>query len=347
MLIALVACHDAAPSTKADAGVAAATPLAWQTVLQNLDGTLLSVWGTSATDVWSVGGSLGDGLESLVMHYDGLSWTRRHPGGNDSFWWVHGTTANDVWMVGEHGRITHWDGAAFADTAPITDATVFGVFAVAPNDVWAVGGTPGSATGTNDVVLHYDGTSWKASALPVQNHVALFKIWGTDANNLYVVGENGVIWHRVQGAWNREAAGLATGRLTTVFGCSATEVYAVGGRDLLVSDGATWKRADIDPTLIVNDLNGVSCSSAGVIVVGGGSLKLRYVQGADAGPTKRWETDFGVEPFVDLHGAWADPSGAFWGAGGQFTAAAQPNLKRDGVLAFYGRAPISTLVSGN
>ena len=124
--------------------------------------------------------------------------------------------------------------------------------------------------------------------------------------------------------------GLAQGRLTTVAGCSHTELFAVGSRDLLVSDGTSWRRAD---PLLVNDVNGVSCvrkdGRSRAVVVGGGSLKLRLLDGT-------WLNDFGEPLQRDLHGAWADPTGAFWGVGGQFAAAPRAGARRQGVVARWG-----------
>jgi len=331
---AMAACDGDRPAAPIDA-IEASVPEAgeggaqWRAVVDDLDGTLLSVWGTSERDVWAVGGALGNGFDALVLRFDGSTWRRLSPGKTETFWWVHGTSVSDVWLVGEKGRITHWDGTSFAEVPSGTDATLYGVWAAAPDDAWAVGGTPDRPDATNDVVLHWDGATWKPEVLPEAKKVALFKVWGSSPSDLYVVGEAGIVWHRTGGAWKREAEGIATGRLTTVAGCGPNEVYAVGGRDLLVSNGAEWKRAEIDPLKLVNDLNGVSCSSGRVVVVGGGSLKLRLVNGA-------WESDFGSEPYTDLHGAWADPSGAFWAAGGQFNASAAPGVKRRGVIARFG-----------
>jgi hypothetical protein len=280
----------------------------------------------------------------LVLQFDGSAWRRRTAGKAETFWWVHGTSGADVWLVGERGRSTHWDGAAFTEIACGTNATLFGGWASAPNDAWAVGGTPDQPSATNDVVLHWDGTSWKPEALPETKKVALFKVWGTSKDDLYAVGEAGVIWHRVLGAWRREGEGIATGRLTTIAGCGPTEVYAVGGRDLLVSNGSSWSRSSIDPLKLVNELNGISCNAQlpeaadRVVVVGGGSLKLRLVKG-------QWETDFGSSPFTDLHGAWADPSGAFWGVGGQFAAAPRPNAKRQGVVGRYAANTVPSVIA--
>lgn len=330
--IVLAGCPDdggTTPPADAGADVEPGAP-EWRTVLEGLDGSLLSIWGTSAKDVWTVGGSLGNGFESLVLRFDGTAWTRMHPGRDETYWWVHGTGPADVWLVGEKGRITHWDGATFREDASGTTATLFGVMAFATDDVWAVGGTP-DGTGPNDVLLHYDGASWKAEPLPQANDVALFKVWGPSRDDLYVVGEAGVLWHRTGGAWRREAEGVAKDRLTTVGGCSADQVFAVGGRELLVSNGkGEWTRSDV---LLVNDVNGVACANGKAVVVGGGSLKLRLEGGG-------WVSDFGKVPFEDLHGAWVDETGALWGAGGKFAAAARPSATRNGTVARYGSEAI-------
>lgn len=325
-----------APDVTSDApNDAPVLPAAWRPVLEGLEGALLSVWGTSEKDIWTVGGSLGNGGDAYVLRFDGNVWKRVRPGGTETFWWVHGTSANDVWLVGEKGRITHWDGTRFEEKTSGTTATLFGVWAAAPNDAWAVGGIPDDASAPNDVVLHWDGTSWKTDDLPEKKKAALFKVWGSSANDVYVVGEQGLVWHRTSGAWKREADGVAKGRLTTVTGCSGSELFAVGGRDLLTRDATgNWTRSS---TPFLNDLNGVACAPVGApardygraVIVGGGSLKLRLVG-------NEWKDDFGSEPFTDLHGAWVDPTGAFWGVGGAYLASAKPGASRAGVVARYG-----------
>jgi hypothetical protein len=310
-------------------------PAAWHVVLQGLSATLLCVWGTQPGDVFTVGGSLGNGGPSTMLHYDGHAWATLSPGGTETLWWTHGSSSNDVWAVGEKGRITHWNGSAFSEFTSGTTATLYGVWAAAANDVWAVGGTPGAGTSQpNDVLLHYEGSSWQPSPLPQTLGRTFFKVWGTASDNLYVVGEYGTIWHRTGTTWALEAnkPPLATGNLTTVSGCSATEVYAVGGQDVLVSDGTSWQKSPVSAS---NTFNGVSCASAGApILVGSAGVKERLVQG-------QWQDDFRLEPHNDFHGAWADPAGGYWAAGGDFTSSAQAGVSRQGVLAYYGSVPPS------
>jgi hypothetical protein len=331
------ACSSARVDAPADAGSPDAGGPEWKVVLEHLDGTLLSIWGTSPNDVYSVGGPRGNaGFETLVVHFDGSAWKRLAPGGTETYWWVSGSSPTDVWMVGEKGRITHYDGTSFVEHASGTGVTLFGAWAASPTDAWAVGGTPEDATAETGVLLHFDGTSWSPSPLPEKLGRTYFKVWGTSSENLYIVGEAGVVWHRVGATWSLESKPpLAHGTLLTVFGCSKSEVYAVGGRDLLFSDGTSWSRLDVT---LLNDINGVSCGAPGeVVVVGGGGLKLRRVAG-------QWQSDFGTVPYADLHGSWVDSSGALWAAGGNFIGNPIPNVSREGVVARYARGDIpSTL----
>ena len=109
-----------------------------------------------------------------------------------------------------------------------------------------------------------------------------------------------------------------------------------------MTSAAQWKRSD---DLLVNDVNGVACAPPGAparewgraVIVGGGSLKLRLVAG-------KWESDFGSKPFADLHGAWVDPTGAFWGVGGSFNATARAGVSRDGVVARYGIGTVTSAI---
>ncbi len=342
-VLAAASCAPAAPSGGVDAGndaiavVDADVPPQWDVVLEHLDGALLSMWGTSPSNVTAVGGSRGNGFASLVVHYDGSAWKKLEPGGKETFWWLHGSSATDIWMVGEKGRITHWDGTTFKEHTAGTTATLFGVWASSPNDAWAVGGTPEGGSGaSNDVVVHWDGTAWSPSPLPKAFGRTLYKVWGSSANNLYVVGEAGTIWHRTGTTWALESdPPLAHGTLVSVFGCSAGEVYAVGGRDVLRSNGKAWSRVGVT---LLNDVNGVSCGAPGeVVIVGFGGLKQRLVGGI-------WKDDFGTVPYSDLHGAWVDPSGGLWGVGGNFIGMPAPGASRGGVIARYGKGTISRVL---
>lgn len=329
-------------ATGGSGGSAGAPPSepAWQTVFDGTDlgGAVLAVWGTGPEDVYVVGGPLGNsGFEAIAIHFDGSAWKNLSPGGEDSFWWVSGSSATDVWMVGDKGRITHWDGAAFVEHPPPTTARIWGVWAASPTDAWAVAGTPeGGTAQPNDIVLHWDGQTWTQDPLPGPPlGRSLNKIWGASPDDLYAVGEAGTVWHRKGGAWTLESEPpVATSTLLTVFGCSASDVYAVGGNSVIHSDGAAWSKASVT---LSNAVNGVTCGAPGeVLIVGFGGLKQRLVGGA-------WVDEFDKEPYGDLHGSWADGQGAFWAAGGDFISKPAANKARKALIGRYGKGTVGAV----
>ena len=307
----------------------------WRTEVDKttLNGAVLSVWGSGPKDVYAVGGPLGnDGFETLAMHWDGKAWTALAPGGSETLWWVSGSGPGDVWMVGEKGRILRWNGTAFTATPSGTTATLWGVVGFSPSDAWAVGGMPGS-DGPDDVLLHWNGTSWVSEALPAPaKGLALFKVWGQVGGDLWVVGETGIIWRRgAAGVWSEESARytpkLARDRLFTVDGCAGDDVWAVGATDVLHWDGSAWSKQQV---ALPNIVNGVSCQGGEVTLVGFGGLKLRRA-GA------MWLDESNLAPYSDLHGAWDDGAGSVWAVGGDFLSPARPGVKRAGVIAHYRR----------
>jgi hypothetical protein len=304
----------------------------WHTVLEppDLDRVALSVWGASKSEVFVVGGPLGNTPRTaMAMFYDGATWDDLNPGGDDTFWWVHGTSASDVWMVGENGRITHWNGSEFTPHTSNLTSTIWGVYAFSSNDVYAVSGSPnGGVMEPNDIVLHYDGNAWLPETLPgMPLGRSLFKVWGPSPTEIYVVGEQGTIWHKSGGTWTDET-GATDKRLFTVWGCSADEVYAVGEGAVLLSNGdGNWALQAVDNNA---HINGVSCAAPGeVVLAGDAGLKQRLVDGV-------WIDEFTERPFDGLHAAWAAGDGEFWVVGGDFIGKATPNAPRDGVVARYG-----------
>jgi hypothetical protein len=82
----------------------------------------------------------------------------------------------------------------------------------------------------------------------------------------------------------------------------------------------------------------VSCRDGKAVIVGGGSLKLRLLDG-------KWEDDFGTEPFTDLHATWIDDTGAFWAVGGNFNASPKAGATRGGVVARYAKDAVSGVLA--
>lgn len=160
-----------------------------------------SIWGSSADDVWAVGGA--DGLyystnSTYGKTYHATSrdeqgapeWTEVDSQSLPLLYAVWGSSKDDVWAVGDAGTIRHYTaGLARWDIVESpTTANLRAVWGSGPKDVWIAGDA--------GAVFHFDGTSWKPSltALSLGAKPNFNGIWGTGPSDVWLVGE-GVILH--------------------------------------------------------------------------------------------------------------------------------------------------------
>jgi hypothetical protein len=91
-----------------------------QQVETGTDATLYGVWGASDDELWAVGGYVfpRTGEPTLVrLTPTGGEVVANLPTealGQGTFFKVWGTAKDDVWVIGEMGRIVHYDGATWS-----------------------------------------------------------------------------------------------------------------------------------------------------------------------------------------------------------------------------------------
>ncbi len=304
-------------------------PDAWSVVHKGLPAALLSVWGSSADDIWTVGGDVGSG--PLVMHYDGKQWQQPATGSQGTLWWVAGH-GDIVWMVGDGGTIVRYERTAdrFTKTTAPTQERLYGVLPLADNDIWAVGGNDSNI----GVIWHNDGTGWRAPAdLPpgLTDGLAFFKVWGERSDDLWIVGEGGAALHRTSTGWERLEVPLGR-KLFTVHGRGDTVLGVGGFVSALVVELAADGILNVTPEGEVMQLNGVHVAADLAVAVGlGGSIWRRQTSGT-------WAQDLDA-PTVPLeyHGTFIDPSGGIWAVGGRLGS----DPPTDGVVTHFGQ-PLAT-----
>lgn len=307
------------------------TSAPWQVVLQNLDGALMSVSGTSARDVWAVGADTRDGNGALVLHFDGSGWTRKSTGVEADLWWVHVFGPGSVWMGGTHGALLHSDGDSFHKLDTPRMGQIFGIWGASEDDIWIVGGEPDAEPG---FLWHYDGNSVSDMSDMVPDEAQgtpLFKVWGRARDDVWIVGLDGVALH-----W--DGAALALGvtntkeRLFTVHGPPSGKpaFVAVGGDAsaiMLQNDGTTWHT--VKPNPAPTQLFGVCMHSSKLgYAVGYDGIVLEY----DGAAWKLLTTPF--ELSNPLHSVWVDPDQGVWAVGGDVLSP----VPVDGVLVHRGKA---------
>jgi hypothetical protein len=118
------------------------------------------------------------------------------------------------------------------------------IFAFSPNDIWFGG----------NGIIHWDGNQYNPIPIPtiVWGPHQINKIWGTSANNLYIVGNDGKIAHYQNGYWSKVESGTTT-NVNDIWGtddsstnnftilCTVSSRYQLGDYKLLSISGNTAK----------------------------------------------------------------------------------------------------------
>lgn len=289
----------------------------WAQAAVGLEVALLSVAGTSASDVWAVGAEAGKG--GVVLHYDGTAWTRMATSQAYDLWWVHVFGPNDVMIGGAGSTILRWDGTSFTrmTTPGLAATTVFGIWGSSSSDVWAAG----QRSGRYGFLWHYDGSAWTDVPLPDDVPLddagelpGLFKVWGRGPTDVYAVGGHGLMMHWDGSAWSVIPT-ETTETLFTVTGDADEVVVVGGGGNGVVLDGSGKSVGPAAAPL----LQGVTKAPDGTTWVSGekGTLYKR----SPGGSFESVDAKIADEP-GSLHAIWADPEGGLWSVGGNVLSAA-------------------------
>ncbi len=156
------------------------------------------LWGPSANELWLIGDNRPYGPQVAMV----LRGTRN--GGPDVDWMqvdskattilrgIWGSSATDVWVVGDNGTIRHFGpNATEAEVVESrTRSNLNAVWGSGPSDIWIVG--------DNGTILHFDGTSWSESVAAFsigQKKPHLYGVWGSGPDDVWIVGNDIALHH--------------------------------------------------------------------------------------------------------------------------------------------------------
>lgn len=281
----------------------------WRAAFDPADaGALMNVWGTSAADVYSVGGQPDRGV---IFHYDGTAWSEVEIPEGPMLYWIHGVD-NTLVAVGEHGRVLRRDGdGVWTDGNAGLDTPLWGVWGARADRMFAVGGDARTGA-TTPVLLGWDGDEWAPEPMPALDRAApaLFKVWGTGPNNVFAVGSSGLMMHYDGSEWVQQSVGT-TQDLISLWGRSADDILAVGGRSNGVVaryDGASWTSRTLEG---VGGLNGVWMDADGAATaVGNFATAVHFDPGTWVAEPEP------IDSYLVLHGVWGVSDGPRWSVGG-------------------------------
>ena len=196
-------------------------------------------------------------------------WTSAPPSGKGSVRGLWGSTANDVWAVGDDGAIAHFDGSKWS-AQPFPEGeggtedagkrpALLGITGTSKSDVWAVG-----EAGT---VLHFDGMAWSN---PTSGTLGTLRaVWADAKDDAWAVGDGGIVLHFDGAAWMPDAPDAklgVTAPLYAVQASSKTDVWIAGGAGTIAHfDGMSWTSTIVEPGIVLRAIavDGESVWAAG------------------------------------------------------------------------------------
>ena len=272
------------------------------------EGMLLSAWSQDSR-MLAVGGGMdgtGPGVRVIV---DGDTVCTETLLEDRALWWIHGSTPDDYYMVGEQGTILHSvNGKIFREDVDTT-ATLYGVWADENGNVTAVGGDVSANTG--EIWRRTEG-EWSLFISELEG--VAFKVWRN-----WVVGDR-MAWYLAGDTADEMVARPPGERLLTVRGSSDDDVWAVGGSASAVvlhwHDGE-WE--DVSTSGLSLPLMGIWTDADEDIWVSG----MSGTQGVSGDEIAEWTIpDFPVSA-EHFHAVWKHEEDVFF-LGGNMMASAGP-----------------------
>lgn len=246
------------------------------------------------------------GDSGLILHHDGTAW-RAQPSG--TLLALRGLWVGSVThavAVGDSGTILRYDGHRWIAESGGTAKSLAAVWGTGLNDIHVVG---------SGVALHHDGTQWSGQDVGLD----LKDVWGSSATDIHAVGADSSLARYDGTSWSLACCGIYVD-LFGVWGTGPQNVFAVGSRYRLTRppstvgymlrfDGSRWMGPVLDSAVTLNGIWGGSDTE--IFAVGWRGLRL-YYDGASWGP-ELTVTD------QDLYDVWGLPGGDFYAVGAKRT----------------------------
>ena len=262
---------------------------------------LYALGGAAANELYAVGDA------GTIERFDGVRWSAESSGTTGDLRGVWAPPAGDVIAVGASAILRRHAGTWMTDTVDETLALA-AVWGRAPAEVYAVG----------NGALRYDGARW-VREIP-QGVYQLSAIAGTP-DAVFAVGADlaghGVVLRRGSAAWDVLLGG-APHAIAAAWASSATHLFTLDGNDLVQHfDGSSWTTLPVvwgpGNPMVMQARRGAAIAgrSPSDVFFVDEWLGVSHFDGASVAPMSLDDA-----AFDDLHGAWSDPAGRVWLAGG-------------------------------
>ncbi len=191
---------------------------AWTAVTSGTGEDLRAIWGSGPSDV-TVSGAGGTLLRFDGKSWSKIPWTPQSGGGKRTLYGVWGSGAL-AHAVGQNGALLRRDASGWKELSrQLTGANLRTMGGNSPTNVYACG---------VEGLLRYDGKAWQTTNVGASYNIEA--LWISAKGEVFAVGPAGLALRFHAGAWTSIKG--TTKNFATVWGTSASDVHAGGGKNL-------------------------------------------------------------------------------------------------------------------
>ncbi|MFH2011002.1 MAG: hypothetical protein ABI333_30665 [bacterium] len=207
----------------------------WSAVQGAPTGGVTSLWGTGPDEVWAV-------VDFQIWRFDGAGWSVLDTGSLWPIEQVWASSASDIYGSdsGFASPILHFNGVDWESQSLGSQYGVKHLWGSSSTSVYAIGFNPPQ----EDALFHSDGSTWtEVAAVSNRPGQTLTGIWGSGADDVFVVSSDDGAWHLDGPSWlHMDVAGpLQGGQFEAVWGDGHGTVFAVGDGIYRFS-GVSWSQ---------------------------------------------------------------------------------------------------------
>lgn len=218
-----------------------------------------TIAGLSLEDVWAADGGLAVAVGSSssfgkILRTDGFRWTDVSPSTMPAFYGVSGTSASELYAVGNGVIRRSTDGAAATWGGDLTASFIaLGVAGVAGGPIVAAGYV------TNTAVLRrrVAASNWQTETVPA---LARFNdIVATSATDFWVATSVAKVLHYTGSTWDQVVLPDGPTSVASVWASSPSDVYAAGAAGRIAHfNGTSWSTQQVGGPDVFNEIDGDS-----------------------------------------------------------------------------------------
>jgi hypothetical protein len=226
---------------------------------------LLTVFGTSAEDVWVAG------EEGALARFDGEGWHGFPTALGTPLRGLHGNGPSNVWAVGPH-TVLRFDGQAWLELLHVPDETLLDIW-VSPRGEASIAGH--SNADDRALVRSWNGVEWQTFVLGTA--LTFWAVWGSSDGVIYIAGTalNGSGMVLRGNADGVGPSGYAGPSVRDVWGTSSDDVWVAAYDGILQHwDGSSWTVYEAPDRARI--MGGIGAGSARAFAVGLDGLILHF-----------------------------------------------------------------------